>query len=94
MDFAFDSRTERLRAELLAFMDSHVHPAEARIHQADPQYGASQDPHTWATSPVMEELKGAARERGLWNFFHELPNLGYAPLAEITGWSPALAPRP
>jgi acyl-CoA dehydrogenase len=93
MDFAFDSRTERLRAELLAFMDSHVYPAEARIHQADPQYGASQDPHTWATSPVMEELKGAARERGLWNFFHELPNLGYAPLAEITGWSPALAPE-
>ena len=29
MDFAFDARTEELRARLLAFMDEHVHPAEA-----------------------------------------------------------------
>ena len=28
MDFAFDSRTEELRAELLAFLDEHVYPAE------------------------------------------------------------------
>ena len=29
MDFAFDARTEELRARLLAFMDEHVYPAEA-----------------------------------------------------------------
>ena len=28
MDFAFDARTEQLRAELLDFMVSHVHSAE------------------------------------------------------------------
>src|SRR5205823_3811696 len=54
----------------------------------------------WDTPPVMEELKAAARERGLWNLFlpgHPrgggLTNLQYAPLAEITGRSPAVAPE-
>ena len=28
MDFGFDARTEEFRAKLLAFMDSHVLPAE------------------------------------------------------------------
>ena len=27
MDFAFDARTEELRAKLLAFMDEYVYPA-------------------------------------------------------------------
>ena len=50
--------------------------------------------------PVIEELKEEARGRGLWNLFlaHTregagLTNLQYAPLAEITGRSPALAPE-
>jgi acyl-CoA dehydrogenase len=48
--------------------------------------------------PIIEELKAAARQRGLWNFFLPgghgagLTNLQYAPLAEITGRSPRLAP--
>ena len=49
---------------------------------------------------MVAELKAAARERGLWNLFlpgHSggagLTNLQYAPLAEITGHSPALAPE-
>jgi acyl-CoA dehydrogenase len=86
MDFGFDATTEKLRGELLDFMDSHVYPAERRI-EAEP---AAVD---FATPPLMQELKAAARERGLWNFFCELPNLSYAPLAEITGWSPKLAPE-
>ena len=32
MDFAFDARTEELRARLLAFMDKHVYPAEEVAH--------------------------------------------------------------
>jgi acyl-CoA dehydrogenase len=85
MDFAFDPTTEKLRSELLEFMESHVYPAEARMSA-----GQSAD---FSTPPLIEELKTAARERGLWNFFCELPNLSYAPLAEITGWSPKLAPE-
>ncbi len=33
MDFAFDARTEELRAKLLAFMDEYVYPAEAVAHE-------------------------------------------------------------
>src|SRR5688572_12766373 len=94
MDFAHPPRVEELRAQLLEFMDSHVYPAEA-VHRA--QVEASGDPHLHP--PVMEDLKAAARERGLWNLFlpHEkwgagLKNVEYAPLAEITGRSP-LAPE-
>jgi len=94
MDFAFDARTEELRKRLLAFMDEYVYPAEA---VAEEQRAALDSP--WRTPPVVEELKAAARERGLWNLFLPDPeygagltNLQYAPLAEITGRSPQLAP--
>ncbi|GAA0926227.1 acyl-CoA dehydrogenase family protein [Streptomyces sp. DSM 41524] len=94
MDFAFDARTEELRAKLLAFMDEHVHPAEA---VAERQRAALDSP--WLTPPIVEELKAEARRQGLWNLFLPdaeygagLTNLQYAPLAEITGRSPQLAP--
>ncbi len=48
---------------------------------------------------MVEELKAEARRQGLWNLFLPdaehgagLTNLQYAPLAEITGRSPHLAP--
>ncbi|MFJ9681354.1 acyl-CoA dehydrogenase family protein [Streptomyces sp. NPDC101194] len=94
MDFAFDARTEELRAKLLTFMDEHVHPAE-RI--ADEQRAQSASP--WDTPGIVEDLKAEARRQGLWNLFLPdavhgagLTNLQYAPLAEITGRSPQLAP--
>ncbi|WFB10330.1 acyl-CoA dehydrogenase family protein [Streptomyces sp. LX-29] len=94
MDFAFDARTEELRGRLLAFMEEHVHPAEA---VAEEQRARLDSP--WRTPPVVEELKAEARRRGLWNLFLPDPELGagltnlqYAPLAEITGRSPQLAP--
>lgn len=94
MDFAYDARTEELRERLLAFMDAHVHPAE----QVAAEQRAQQD-SPWATPPVVEELKAEARRQGLWNLFLPDPeygagltNLQYAPLAEITGRSPQLAP--
>src|SRR5919198_2289575 len=94
MDFAFDARTEELRAKLLAFMDEYVYPAEA---VAEEQRAALASP--WDTPAVVEELKAEARRQGLWNLFLPdaehgagLTNLQYAPLAEITGRSPQLAP--
>ncbi|MFE4173101.1 acyl-CoA dehydrogenase family protein [Streptomyces sp. NPDC056909] len=94
MDFAFDARTEELRARLLAFMDAYVLPAEEVAHE---QRARLADP--WGTPPVVEELKAEARRQGLWNLFLPgkeygagLTNLQYAPLAEITGRSPQLAP--
>jgi acyl-CoA dehydrogenase len=96
MHFGYDETTERLRRELLDFMEEHVHPAEAVWHE---QVRQLDDP--WDRPPVMAELKAEARRRGLWNLFlpasHEygagLTNVQYAPLAEITGRSPWIAPE-
>ncbi|MER5963120.1 acyl-CoA dehydrogenase family protein [Streptomyces sp. NPDC002057] len=94
MDFAYDARTEELRARLLAFMDEHVYPAEA---VAEEQRALLPSP--WDTPRIVEELKAEAKRQGLWNLFLPdaaygagLTNLQYAPLAEITGRSPHLAP--
>jgi acyl-CoA dehydrogenase len=95
MDFALSPRCEELRSELLDFMEHHVYPAEAVY---DEQMRASGDPHSHP--PVIEDLKREARRRGLWNLFLPderwgagLSNLDYAPLAEIMGRSPHLAPE-
>src|SRR5437588_13004590 len=94
MEFQFDERTEELRANLLEFMDEFVYPAE-KVHAQ--QVAEAEDP--WARPPIMGELKNEARKRGLWNLFLPgdhgagLTNLQYAPLAEITGRSPAIAPE-
>ncbi|MFG2513581.1 acyl-CoA dehydrogenase family protein [Streptomyces sp. NPDC048584] len=94
MDFAFDARTEELRGRLLAFMDEYVYPAEAVAHE---QRAGLDSP--WENVPVVEELKAEARRQGLWNLFLPesgygagLTNLQYAPLAEIMGRSPQIAP--
>jgi acyl-CoA dehydrogenase len=93
MEFAFDAKTEELRGKLLEFMDAYVYPAEPVFAE---QVAALDDP--WTAPPVVDDLKAQARKRGLWNLFLPgehgagLTNLQYAPLAEITGRSPHLAP--
>ncbi|MFI7443408.1 acyl-CoA dehydrogenase family protein [Nonomuraea indica] len=91
MDFAFDAVTEDLRGRLLRFMDECVLPAEAAFAEQAAASG-------WSTPPLLADLKDEARKRGLWNLFLPgehgagLTNLQYAPLAEIMGRSPQLAP--
>ncbi len=89
MDFEFSARSRQLTGEVAAFLDSHVYPAES-VYAS--QLAASGDPHS--QPPVMEELKAAARSRGLWNLFMPDPaygagltNLDYAPVAELLGRS-------
>ena len=95
MDFAFDARTEELRAGLLEFMESSVYPAEPVFRE---QLAALENRWAWSTVPVLGELRAEARSRGLWNLFLPgehgagLTNLQYAPLAEVTGRSLLLAP--
>ncbi len=95
MDFALSPRAAELQEQLLAFMDSHVYPAEPVYAQ---QMAESGDPSFHP--PIIEELKAEARSRSLWNLF--LPSeewgagvsvLDYAPLAEITGRSSHIAPE-
>jgi acyl-CoA dehydrogenase len=95
MEFAYDAKTNEMVAELTAFMDSHVYPAEQTFHE---QLAALDNRWAWDSVPVLTELRAEARSRGLWNLFLPgskgagLTNLQYAPLAEITGRSIQLAP--
>jgi acyl-CoA dehydrogenase len=98
VDFTFDARTIELQATLTAFLEEHVYPAEAVLAEQSRELEA--DPATrWDTPPVVEKLKAEARSRGLWNLFLPgghgagLTNLQYAPLAELSGRSPVLAPE-
>ena len=93
--FQATDRAKAYQEKLLAFMDEHIYPAEP-VYEA--QMAQSGDPHFHP--PVLEELKAEARKQGLWNLFHPHPewgpgltNLEYAPLAEIMGRSPHLAPE-
>ena len=96
MDFAFDQETIELQERLTAFMEEFVYPAEETFFRQ-----RAEMPDRWGTPAIVEELKAAARSRGLWNLFlprkHEygagLTNVQYAPLAEITGRAVWLAPE-
>ncbi len=95
MDFSYSSKVQDLQDELVGFMEGHVYPAE-EIYAA--QMTEAADPHHHPQ--IVEDLKREARSRGLWNLFLPDPELGaglsvleYAPLAEITGRSPDLAPE-
>lgn len=93
--FEMSERATKYQSDLLEFMDSCVYPAEP-VYES--QMAESGNPHF--QPPILEELKEQARKRGLWNLFHPHPewgpgltNLEYAPLAEIMGRSPHLAPE-
>jgi acyl-CoA dehydrogenase len=93
--FDISDRARQIRSDLLAFMDSHVYPAEA-VYEAQMRESGNPNFHP----PILEELKAEARSRGLWNLFHPHPDWGpgltnseYAPLCEIMGRSPHLAPE-
>jgi acyl-CoA dehydrogenase len=93
--FEPSERAESYRAQLLEFMETHVYPAES-VYEI--QMREAGNPHHHPQ--IIEDLKGEARRRGLWNLFHPHPewgpglsNLEYAPLAEIMGRSPQLAPE-
>ncbi|MFL0181209.1 MULTISPECIES: acyl-CoA dehydrogenase family protein [unclassified Mycobacterium] len=93
--FEMSERATKYQTDLLAFMDDCVYPAEA-VYET--QMVESGNPHF--QPPILEELKAEARKRGLWNLFHPHPewgpgltNLEYAPLAEIMGRVPHLAPE-
>ncbi len=97
MDFEYSPRVKQLQARLLAFMDEHVYPNEARFF-AEVAANKAQG-NGWVPTVVMEEIKAQARTAGLWNLWLPqsdhgagLTNLEYARLAEITGRS-HLAPE-
>ncbi|MCX5738694.1 MAG: acyl-CoA dehydrogenase family protein, partial [Proteobacteria bacterium] len=90
MQFAHTDKVEAIRHELIAFMNEHVYPNEARF-----EAWLAEAPSRWSEAPpLLEELKDKARAQGLWNLFLPddawgagLTNLEYAPLCEIMGRS-------
>jgi acyl-CoA dehydrogenase len=95
MDLTASDRAQDLRATLEQFMASHVLPAEPVYAEQRARLAAQGREHD--LPPVVEDLKHAARSRGLWNLFlpaeSGLSVLDYAGLAEVTGWSPEIAPE-
>ena len=94
MDFEYTQKVKDMQARLLAFMDAHIYPNEARYLQEIEANRAGGN--AWQVSKVIEELKPKARAAGLWNLFlpkssrapQGLTNLEYAPLCEIMGRVP------
>ena len=96
MEFTLSPKTTEFARKLQAFMDSEVFPAETIYHQQRAALIANGQPHE--LPEVVEDLKKKARALGLWNLFlphygHGLNVTDYATLAEITGWSPEIAPE-
>ncbi len=93
MAFEPSPRVIALQQRLMAFMEEHIYPNEARHLEEAETLGP------WTVLPLIEELKPKARAAGLWNLFlpeseygSGLSNLEYAPLCEIMGRS-LLAPE-
>ena len=89
MNFEHSDRSKDVQARVRQFMVQRVLPAET-IHHSQLQQLAS----PYHETPVMAEMKDAAREEGLWNLFMPdrrwgpgLSNTEYAPIAEIMGRS-------
>jgi acyl-CoA dehydrogenase len=98
MDFAHSERSQALQEEVGRFLDDFIYPAE---HTFEEQAAANRAAGTpFRTPAVLASLKDEARSRGLWNLF--LPDekhgaglsvLEYAPIAELSGRSAAIAPE-
>jgi len=88
MHFQHSERAATLRQHIDDFMDRHVFPVE---HLYREQVYGGDAAARYRTPPVLQQLKAAAREQGLWNLFLPgahgagLSNLEYAPLAESMG---------
>jgi acyl-CoA dehydrogenase len=91
MDFDLSPKAKETSERMWDFMRARVFPAE----QVYAEYLAKHGPHEHP--PVVEDLKVEAQRRGLWNLFlpewSGLTNLEYASVAEISGWSPVIAPE-
>ncbi len=89
MPYEFTEQGRQLLDEVKRYMDDHIYPNEEEYHEQMAEVG----PNGYA--PVMDKLKAAARERGLWNLFiphldpnhpgTKLSNLDYAPISEQLG---------
>ena len=95
MDFAPSAAAQDYTDRMRAFLDEAVLPAEKVYEEWRGERRGTTAEHE--LPPIVEDLKAEARHRGLWNLFlpdvSGLSNLEYAPVAEVSGWSPVIAPE-
>ena len=92
MPYEFTDRGQQTLVEVKSFMDDFIYPAEEEYDEQLHDGGSNSYP------PIMDKLKAAARERGLWNLFiphldpgapgTKLSNHDYAPISEQLGKVP------
>ncbi len=89
MPYEFSEQGVRIRESVRHFMDEVVFPSEETYYDQLAEVGQDGYP------PVLDKLKAAALDRGLWNLFlphlrpsdpgTPLSNLDYAPVSELLG---------
>ncbi|MFT7599683.1 MAG: acyl-CoA dehydrogenase [Acidimicrobiales bacterium] len=93
MSHGFTAQGKQLLEDVQSFMNDHIYPNEAEYYD---EYASLDNVHD--TPPMMDKLKAAARERGMWNLFiphldraapgTKLSNLDYSPISEELGKVP------
>ena len=93
MAHAYTKKGLETQEAVQSFMDDHIYPNEQEYHEQYDELAAAGNVH--ATPAIMDKLKAAARERGLWNLFiphldpqapgTKLSNLDYSPISEQLG---------
>ena len=73
MPYEYTEQGKALLHDVVSFMDDHIYPNEAEYHEQLEALGHDGDP------PILDKLKAAARERGLWNMFLPAPLARRAP---------------
>jgi len=98
MDFRHSERSQAVQEQVQRFLDTHIYPAEAVFETQAADNRAAGQP--FRTPAVLATLKDEARQQGLWNLFLPDPRFGaglsvldYAPIAELSGRSAAIAPE-
>jgi acyl-CoA dehydrogenase len=89
MPYQFTDQGLAMLDDVKQFMDDHIYPNEEAYYVESDEVGAPGYP------PILDKLKAAAKERGLWNLFlphlapdapgTKLSNLDYAPVSEQLG---------
>src|SRR5215211_1465378 len=89
MPYQFTDRGVAVLEDVKSFMDDHIYPTEAEYYEQLEEVA----PHGYP--PILDKLKAAAKERGLWNLFlphlapdapgTKLSNLDYSPISEQLG---------
>src|SRR3954463_11099049 len=89
MPYQFTDQSLALQREGKQFLDEHIYSNQAEYYEQLEEVGSNGYP------PILDKLKAAARERGLWNLFlphlapdapgTKLSNLDYAPISEQLG---------